>query len=78
VSGSRHCGYGGGGGVDGLHYFEYVETRGRGRVKVSHHIVYRGNPGCPEQLANCTTKEAAMAALRLMRSAPPPPRDGKG
>lgn len=53
--------------TEDLHYFEHTVYRGQRRVAVSRHVVYRGNPGCPKTVAECTTKEAADAALRLLR-----------
>jgi len=50
--------------VERLHQF--TETRRRKRTVVEVHHVYRGNPGCPEIIASCPTKEAADAARRLL------------
>ena len=48
---------------------QFSDTVRRGRHLVTTHYVYRGNPGCPEIVAVCTTKEAATAARCLLNSA---------
>lgn len=50
--------------VERLGHFK--DTVRRGRFNVDTYYVYRGNPGCPDIIASCPTRDAADAAARLL------------